>query len=274
MAVLCELKIPKSKIVNHPMPTAEEVLLSKELMPTTLSAAQLELLETAITERSLFAAGCNDVRIVQSIRDGARKILRGEWSQEEARRFLQSCLEYFNYTPEPGTEGTIQDLGSTPRKNLILDTNVAQCQNYAWRQSLLADDRKQAWELRRVGTRLEPRKWDILWNEAYAELTPEERLTVDPNRHVALIASPIWTKLSRFGTPYPPFDYNSGMGVAVVPWTGADIALPDSNEGLNDNLTASVKGVDDDLRQWIEDRMEISISFNGDTATFKGRKMT
>lgn len=256
------------------MPTAEEALLSKELMPTTLSAAQLELLETAITERSLFTAGCNDVRIVQSIRDGARKILRGEWSQEEARRFLQSCLEYFNYVPEPGTEGSIQDLGSTPRKNLILDTNVAQCQNYAWRQSLLADDRKQAWELVRDGVRKEPRKWDTLWREAYAQLSAEERRTVAPQGHVALITSPIWSLLSRWGTPYPPFDYNSGMGVKVVPWTGESVDVQAESEGLNDNLTASVKGVDDDLRQWIEDRMAISISFNGDTATFKGRKMT
>lgn len=252
------------------MPTAEEVLTAKEMMPTTLSSAQLELLETAITERSLFTAGCNDVRIVQSIRDGARKILRGEWSQEEARRFLQSCLEYFNYTPKPETEGTIQDLGSTARKNLILDTNVAQVSNYAWRQSLLADDRKQAWELVRVGTRQEPRDWDVRWREAYAQLSAEERRTVAPQGHVALITSPIWSLLSRWGTPYPPFDYNSGMRTQVVPWTGDPIEVEATKEGLNDNLTASVKGVDDDLRQWISDNLSLSVTFNGETVRLGG----
>lgn len=252
------------------MPTAEEVLLAKELMPTTLSAAQLELLETEITERSLFTAGCNDVRKVQSIRDGARKILRGEWSQEEARRFLQDCLAYFKYAPEPGTEGTIQDLGSTSRKNLILDTNVAQVSNYAWRQSLLADDRKQAWELVREGVRQVPRDWNARWREAYGQLSAEERRTVAPQGHVALITSPIWMRLSRFGKPYPPFDYNSGMGVQVVPWTGESVDVQAEPEGLNDNLTASVKGVDDDLRQWISDNLSLSVTFNGETAKLGG----
>lgn len=33
---------------------------------------------------------------------------------------------------------------------------------------------------------------------------------------VALLDSPIWAALSVFGLPYPPLDYNSGMGVEEV----------------------------------------------------------
>ena len=33
---------------------------------------------------------------------------------------------------------------------------------------------------------------------------------------VALINHPGWSRLSRFGTPWPPFDYSSGMGVESV----------------------------------------------------------
>lgn len=33
---------------------------------------------------------------------------------------------------------------------------------------------------------------------------------------VALKTSPIWVELSRFGYPYPPFDFNSGMWVRPV----------------------------------------------------------
>ena len=40
----------------------------------------------------------------------------------------------------------------------------------------------------------------------------------------ALAASDIWIRLSRFGTPYPPFDYLSGMNIAPV---GAEEALLD-----------------------------------------------
>jgi hypothetical protein len=32
-------------------------------------------------------------------------------------------------------------------------------------------------------------------------------------RFVALKTDPVWKKLSRFGTPWPPFDYGSGMGL-------------------------------------------------------------
>jgi hypothetical protein len=31
-------------------------------------------------------------------------------------------------------------------------------------------------------------------------------------RMIARKDSPIWEALSRFGTPYPPFDFNSGCG--------------------------------------------------------------
>ena len=33
---------------------------------------------------------------------------------------------------------------------------------------------------------------------------------------IALKTSPIWAKISRFGNPFPPFDFNSGMGVRDV----------------------------------------------------------
>ena len=36
------------------------------------------------------------------------------------------------------------------------------------------------------------------------------------NRMVALKSDPVWTKISRFGHPYPPFDWGSGMGVEDV----------------------------------------------------------
>lgn len=33
---------------------------------------------------------------------------------------------------------------------------------------------------------------------------------------IALKTDPIWVKISRFGQPYPPYDYGSGMGVVDV----------------------------------------------------------
>jgi hypothetical protein len=33
---------------------------------------------------------------------------------------------------------------------------------------------------------------------------------------IALKTDPVWAAISRFGTPYPPFDFNSGMGVRDI----------------------------------------------------------
>ena len=33
---------------------------------------------------------------------------------------------------------------------------------------------------------------------------------------IALKNDPVWTALSRFGRPWPPFDYDSGMGIADI----------------------------------------------------------
>ena len=34
---------------------------------------------------------------------------------------------------------------------------------------------------------------------------------------IAGVNNPIWARISRFGLPYPPFDFNSGMGVKLIP---------------------------------------------------------
>ena len=47
-------------------------------------------------------------------------------------------------------------------------------------------------------------------------------------RMIALKDDPVWTKLSAFGTPYPPFDWGSGMGVRDIDRkTAIDLKLID-----------------------------------------------
>jgi hypothetical protein len=56
---------------------------------------------------------------------------------------------------------------------------------------------------------------------------------------------PIWEKISRFGEPYPPFDYNSGM------WT-RDISRAEAMElGVIDRdtlINPQDRGFNDDLQ--------------------------
>lgn len=65
-----------------------------------------------------------------------------------------------------------------------------------------------AQRLVRAGYRENPRDWEARWEEAWQKVGGEGASRAEM---VALNDSPIWSELSVFKLPYPPFDYNSGM---------------------------------------------------------------
>ena len=91
---------------------------------------------------------------------------------------------------------------------------------------------------------------------------------------IALINDPIWEAISRFGLPYPPFDFNSGMGVAGVSRSDAiklGVISPNAApqrpqpRNLNDDLamTADVRAAA--LREALT--ASTGYVFDGDTLT-------
>jgi hypothetical protein len=77
---------------------------------------------------------------------------------------------------------------------------------------------------------------------------------------IALKTDPIWEALSRFGQPWPPFDYGSGMGVVAIDADEA-IALGLIDEGelltpslpeFNARLEASASDLDPDIVQGLQ----------------------
>ena len=75
------------------------------------------------------------------------------------------------------------------------------------------------------------------------------------NRMVALKSDPVWTKISRFGHPYPPFDWGSGMGVEDVSREDA-IALGVIKEDYSPPPSSPLKAFNDGL--------EASLAFKND----------
>src|SRR5690606_30698537 len=69
-------------------------------------------------------------------------------------------------------------------------------------------DEMPAQELVRFESREVPREWQERWTRAGGRLFG--------GRMIALKNDGIWERISRFGHPYPPFDFNSGMGVEDV----------------------------------------------------------
>jgi hypothetical protein len=92
-----------------------------------------------------------------------------------------------------------------------------------------------AQELYRAIPRAKHRDWDLIWNDARAELEGQTTATLardrDAGPFVATRNDQIWTEISRFDLPYPPFDYGSGMRVRDVPRARAielDVIAPDT----------------------------------------------
>lgn len=143
--------------------------------------------------------------------------------------------------------GGLTDVASRTRLGLIFDTQLRMAQGFAQRKmDLDADvlDAFPAQELVREEDRKMPRDWESRWTAAGGEL-------VD-GRMVALKTDPVWTKISRFGTPWPPFDFGSGMGITDISREeaeqlgliepGAPVVAED--EYFNQQLAASAENVD------------------------------
>jgi hypothetical protein len=135
-------------------------------------------------------------------------------SIQDARQELRRSLADLGYDPAQvdARPGSLKDLGSARRLNLILDHNVREARGYGRRKEGNHPARLRAFpaqEFVRVYARQEPRTdWPQRWRDAGG--------TLYEGRMIAPKDSPVWRNLSRFGTPWPPFDFGSGMGLRNI----------------------------------------------------------
>lgn len=201
-----------------PFAAAIDDLQRRQLLPTTANTAQLQQLPAALRDSSLFSAKVNDARLLQDIREQLAGIVQPEGhapgsslNTASARETLRAVLSGMGYAPEAGKEGSIEDLSSRARLDLIIDHNVSAARNrgnWSAGQDPAVLDMWPCQELIRVYASRAPRNWRARWRAAGGQLYG--------GRMIARKDSPVWIAISRFGTPYPPFDFNSGMDVADV----------------------------------------------------------
>lgn len=202
---------------------------AQSLLPTNWGTAELQQLPADVRERSFFSARVARADLLEEFADRVDRILRpsaqvradgSPFTQgldfASARAELKQALADAGYQPDPEDRGTLKDLSSNVRLDLILKTNVEQAQGYgqfAQAQTEEALDLFPCWELFRAEGRKAPRDWLTRWNEAAQAVGDVDAAEVAAasGRMIARKDSPIWTELSRFGTPYPPFDFGSGM---------------------------------------------------------------
>jgi hypothetical protein len=218
-------------IFSRPIPFSEAIaeLKKKQFLPTDAGSAELEKLDAALKRYFFFMSRQMSVPTLQHASDFITRIVDPQagggapGTYMDSARFveeMQKFLGSIGYSPEPGKEGTIQDLRTDARLKRFADMNVAKMGNLG--QALQRNDRNSldafpCNELYRAGNFYSKmqRNWPAKWRDAGGRFYGFGRM-------IAAVDDPIWTRtldeggFNRFGDPYGPFDYNSGMRTKPV----------------------------------------------------------
>lgn len=258
----------------QPFEDALSRIRRQSILPTSAGTYGIDQLPADIRERSFFSARVMHAQTLQRAKilldtaiaggkaDAAGNYIPGSYMDLPTFRVkMKAYLDSISYQPIEGQEGSLKDLSSDPRLEVIFKTNVEMAQGYgAWIQQQDPDslDAYPAQELYRLEDRIQRRPWGSIWNAAIQSLGSANTSAIPVSDAYAnagmfaLVNDPIWTAISRFGLPYPPFDFNSGMWVrdisrlqaedlGLLP-SGAPAPAPESR-GFNDALQAPLDGL-------------------------------
>jgi hypothetical protein len=247
--------------LTSPQPLAQAVahLSAKTPVGSLLKSADwLYYVPAELREAAFFTSTVESGRVIdlmQSKLNGSIGMMREQVANGTAMvdrssfiGDLKKFLTDMGYAPEPGAEGGLADLGSAKRLGLIFDMNIQSAQGFAamkFGQDPDMLDNFPAQELIRFEARKIPRDWIARWRDSGGRFYNRKM--------VALKSDEIWTRISRFGRPWPPFDFNSGMGVEDVTreeatamglvQPGEKIAPSKAAARFTDGMRASIAGM-------------------------------
>lgn len=276
----------------------QEAIASRDLktvLPTSLSSGELKQLPADLRERAMFSAKTTNADYLQKINDLITRIVSPEviknpttgnyeptapgqyMDAATARLEMKQALQAIGYQPpdsqggRDGQRGGLQDLSSDVRLDLIIKTNTEMAQGFGNWFANQDPARLDAWpaqELYRLEERKVHRDWIGRWLDACRSLgLPEE---LPGGKMIALKDSKIWTEISAFDLPYPPYDFNSGMWVRDISRSEAiDLGVMEPDEappspdlrGFNDDLQANITDLATPLQEALITSMKGVTSF-------------
>lgn len=219
-------------------------LRQREIFETDLGSAELRGFSQGLRNRSIFSARTTNAEYLEEVKGVVDDILSGKINQATGRLRLLGKLKELGYDPAigfpgdmanvpPAEKGSLQDLSSTRRLDLLIETNVRMAANYG---RMIAGNSPYelreypAWELKRIYTREIERGspesktagWGARWSDAGESVSWEG---AKENVLIARKDSPIWQALGdgqggytdTLLNPFPPFAFRSGMGWRAVP---------------------------------------------------------
>lgn len=220
----------------------------RDALPTTLGTEDLREMGADVLARSVFTARGSNAVFADALKKVIDRLTAGDIGDGQARTAIYEILDALGYDAEmggfpgeelePALKGTIQDLRSHRRVDLIVRTQRDLMRGAGQQMRGSTPDRLStfpAWELVRVMDVAVPRDWPARWKICGGEL-------VDGGRMIALKGDPIWGELGSYdtfddalGVDHPPFCFNSGMGwrelsageVSRLGITGPDAETPE-----------------------------------------------
>ena len=255
--------------------TAAEKILQKALVTSGLDSSQWNRVQAGLRDRAFFSSQVASARILHALREQVAAATEGVKSDSEIRRDIREYLSKAGYNPSDA-RGTIKDLYTKARLDVIIDTNRRQARGFAQHMEATTKGALRsspAYELVRVYERNQKRNWIQRWTAAGGKVYPG-------NRMIALKTDPIWTRISAFGTPYPPFDWGSGMGVedvgrgecldlGVIDEDTPDQTPPTAD--FNSGMQAEVPFENDDQWQFLKRSFGDQVQIDEKTRTVKWR---
>lgn len=255
---------------NTPLAQALRLAQDRGLLPTSMGSRELSELLQRMEERLFFSARTSNLWYVDQLAKLVQRYVQGEGRDNDLAKLrveARDLLALAGYTPEggfpgdealgipPATAGSLRDLSSEKRLNLIFETQAQMMRGLGLKlRGITRAESHPAWELVRYKHAREiewERDWLKRWKEAADNVewqgvlggqtsasAEDGRAGALPSRMVALKSSPIWRALGSsalfadaLNVDHPPFAFNSGMGWREVKWKeaqalGLDIDTP------------------------------------------------
>jgi hypothetical protein len=233
---------------------------ARGLLPMALGTrAARAKLSRSVRRRAVFSARVTNADFLHAIFEAVNRMLQGGYESDQASRrlALKQLLAQLQYDPKtgfpgdrelgipPAEPGSIRDLSSDRRLNLILETQTDLMRGAVQKAQAMEPTAMKMFpwfELRRMQSRRTPRGspdsgtsgWPERWTQAAgpAPVTYQGKtLLIAPKDHI------VWHNLGdsdlfddALDVDHPPFAFGSGMGWRQVHYTegrAMDLQLPD-----------------------------------------------
>lgn len=269
-----------------PLADAIAKIAAKTPIASKLRTVEWARVPLALRERGQFSAGVESIRVMGEVQkkilarvSHARELLEnGKEAYVSRESFILDMRQIaIDEGLDTGAGNVLTNIGAPKRLGLIYDMQNQQAAGYArWK----VDNDKDAlailpaWRLGQ-STADKPRGDDFWWGRWREAGIAVGWAGASQSEMVALKTSPIWMKLSRFGSPWPPFDFGSTRELDDV-WrdeaealglvTPEDTIEPTAERDFNEELEASVS-------DWRPDQVStLKLAF-GDQVDDKGGRI-